>query len=123
MGARPGDEMANHHLIPEQVLKDPRFANMFSRLRGMGFNGDKASNGIFLPGNKDMAKILELPGHWTQHPLYTADIESQIIALNRMAPNLSDMQLILGIREIQTTAAEGLMNGKYIVDLITGVLK
>lgn len=123
MGARPGDRMGNHHLIPEEIMKDPRFAKMFARLRGMGFEGDGAPNGIFLPGDKQLAAQTGLPGHWTQHPAYSADIENQVAALNRAAPGLSDTQLALGIRKIQANAAEGLMSGKYAVDAITGALK
>lgn len=104
-------------------MKDPRFAKMFARLRGMGFEGDGAANGIFLPGDRQLAAQTGLPGHWTQHPAYSADIESQVAALNRAAPGLSDTQLVLGMRQIQDNAAEGLMNGKYAIDPIAGALK
>ena len=56
MGARPGDGMANHHLIPEELMKHADYAPMFNRLKSMGFDGDGASNGIFLPGSSDLAK-------------------------------------------------------------------
>lgn len=123
MGARPGDRMGNHHLIPEEVMKDTCFAKMFARLRGMGLEGDGAPNGTFLPGDKQLASQTGLPGHWTQHPVYSAEIENQVAALNRAVPGLSDTQLALGVRQIQTNAAESLMNGKYAVDPITGALK
>jgi hypothetical protein len=35
---------------------------------------------------------------------------------------LSDTQLVLGIRNIQQLAAEGLENGRFAVDAITGRL-
>ena len=55
--------------------------------------------------------------------MYSAEIENQVAALNRAVPGLSDTQLALGVRQIQTNAAESLMNGKYAVDPITGALK
>ncbi|MFI7836805.1 AHH domain-containing protein [Pseudomonas asiatica] len=67
MGARKGDGMANHHLIPEEVLSNPQYARMFDRLKSMGFNGDGASNGIFLPGSKNLTQCIDLPGHWSNH--------------------------------------------------------
>ncbi len=48
MGHRTGDGMAKHHLIPEQLMNKPIFSSMFKRLKGIGFDGDGASNGIFL---------------------------------------------------------------------------
>ncbi|MCE0853982.1 AHH domain-containing protein [Pseudomonas asiatica] len=59
--------MANHHLIPEEVLGNPQYARMFDRLKSMGFNGDGASNGIFLPGSKNLTQCIDLPGHWSNH--------------------------------------------------------
>lgn len=75
-----------------------------------------ASNGVFLPDDRKLATQMGLPGHWTQHPMYTADIEDQISALNQLAPNLSDTQLALGIKSIQINTANGLMPPKYAVD-------
>ncbi|WP_175719444.1 RHS repeat-associated core domain-containing protein [Burkholderia anthina] len=124
MGARPHDGMANHHLIPEELMKHPDFAAMFSRLRGMGFDGDGASNGIFLPGSSKLAQTLELPGHWSNHGQYTAAIETELTKLNQqfLAGRLSDTQLVLGVGRIQNMAREGLESGKYLVDAITGRL-
>jgi len=50
MGARRGDGMANHHLIPEEVLKNERFSAMFKRLKSMGFDGDRDPTGSSFPG-------------------------------------------------------------------------
>lgn len=124
MGARPHDGMANQHLIPEELMKHPDFAAMFSRLRGMGFDGDGASNGIFLPGSSKLAQTLELPGHWSNHGQYTAAIETELTKLNQqfLASRLSDTQLVLGVGRIQNMAREGLESGKYLVDAITGRL-
>ena len=124
MGARTGDGMANHHLIPEELMKHPRYAAMFQRLRSMGFDGDRASNGTFLPGSSSLAKKMGLPGHWSNHPQFTAAIQTE---LDRLAAvfgrgQLSDTQLALGIGRIQNMAREGLEAGKYVVDEITGRL-
>lgn len=43
----------------------PQYADMFSRLKSIGFHGDNASNGIFLPGSRALAGKAGLPGHWT----------------------------------------------------------
>ncbi|AIO39304.1 RHS repeat-associated core domain protein [Burkholderia cenocepacia] len=124
MGARSGDGMANHHLIPEELMKHPDYAAMFNRLRGMGFDGDGASNGIFLPGSSKLAQTLELPGHWSNHGQYTAAIETELKKLNQqfLAGRLSDTQLALGVGRIQNMAREGLESGKYAIDAITGRL-
>jgi len=124
MGARKGDGMANHHLIPEEVLSNPQYARMFDRLKSMGFNGDGASNGIFLPGSKNLTQRIDLPGHWSNHGQYTAAIESKVSRLNDFfeAGVLSDTQLALGIGKIQNFAREGLEANKFVVDAVTGRL-
>lgn len=99
MGARKGDGMANYHLIPEEVLSNPQFAKMFDRLESMGFNGDGASNGIFLSGSKKLTQNIDLPGHWSNHGKFTAAIESKVAQLNDFfeVGVISDTQLALGI--------------------------
>lgn len=52
IAARSGDGMANHHLIPEEVPKNPQYARIFDKLKTIRIDGDGASNGIFLPGSK-----------------------------------------------------------------------
>jgi hypothetical protein len=113
MGARAGDEMANHHLIPEELVKNPAFKSMFSRMKGMGWDPDGASNGIFLPGNEGMADATGLPGHWSNHPEYTGSVRNQLSTLNQQAPNLTDTQLALGMNGIQNSAREGLLSGNF----------
>jgi RHS repeat-associated protein len=124
MGARRGDGMSNHHLIPEELLKRRDYQAMFSRLKSLGFDGDRGSNGIFLPGSRKLASQIGLPGHWSNHRQYTTRIDSRVDALNQMfkSGQLSDTQLVLGIRNIQQLAAEGLENGRFAVDAITGRL-
>jgi RHS repeat-associated protein len=124
MGARSGDGMANHHLIPEEVLKNPQYAKMFGKLKTMGFDGDGASNGIFLPGSKGLTQRIDLPGHWSNHGQYTNIIESKVTKLNDLfeAGKLSDTQLALGIGKIQNFAKAGLESNKFAVDTITGRL-
>jgi RHS repeat-associated protein len=124
MGARTGDGMANHHLIPEELMKAPAYSQMFKKLKSMGFNGDGASNGIFLSGKSELAKQINLPGHWSSHPAYTKAINSELASLNSAfkASRLSDSQLALGTGKIQQAAREGLENGKYAIDTITGRL-
>jgi len=124
MGARKGDGMANHHLIPEEILNNPQYAKMFDRLKSTGFNGDGASNGIFLPGSKGLTQKIDLPGHWSNHGKYTDVIESKVSALNKLfeAQKLSDTQLVLGIGKIQNFAREGLEANKLVVDAVTGRL-
>lgn len=124
MGARKGDGMANHHLIPEEVLKHPQYARMFDKLKTMGFDGDGASNGIFLPGSKTLTERIDLPGHWSNHGQYTNVIESKVTKLNDLfeAGKLSDTQLVLGVGKIQNFARSGLESNKFVVDAITGRL-
>jgi RHS repeat-associated protein len=124
MGARSGDGMANHHLIPEEILKNPQYAKMFGKLKTMGFDGDGASNGIFLPGSKGLTQRVDLPGHWSSHGQYTNIVESKVTKLNDLfeAGKLSDTQLALGIGKIQNFARSGLESNKFAVDIITGRL-
>jgi RHS repeat-associated protein len=121
MGARSGDGMANHHLIPEELMKVPSFQPMFNRLKSMGFNGDGASNGIFLPG-KEAVKNIDLPGHWTNHKVYTTAVREKLQRLSQLAPSLSDTQLVLGIKNVQDWARAGLQNGTFKVNPATGGL-
>jgi RHS repeat-associated protein len=121
MGARPGDGMANHHLIPEELMKAPDYRKMFGRLKMMGFNSDGASNGIFLPG-KNLVRYVALPGHWSNHGAYTSAVENKVRTLNEMAPALSDTQLILGIKKIQYWARTGLADNMFKVDDLSGRL-
>ncbi|HYQ55638.1 MAG TPA: RHS repeat-associated core domain-containing protein, partial [Pseudomonas sp.] len=124
MGARNGDGMANHHLIPEELMNKPRYAKMFQKLQSMGFDGDGASNGIFLPGSKNLTQNIDLPGHWSNHAQYTKAVETKLSALNDAfkVGRISDTQLVLGIGRVQDFAREGLMNNKFVVDAVTGRL-
>lgn len=56
--------------IPEEIMKKPRYAKMFNKLRSMGFDDDGASNGIFLPDSKNLTQKIDLPGHWSSHAQY-----------------------------------------------------
>ncbi len=124
MGARKGDGMANHNLIPEEIMKKPRYAKMFNKLRSMGFGDDGASNGIFLPGSKKLTEKIDLPGHWSNHAKYTKVVETKVSALNDAfrAGKVSDTQLVLGIGKVQNFARENLMNNNFVVDAVTGRL-
>jgi hypothetical protein len=121
MGHRPNDGMANHHLIPEQLMKKPIYAAMFKRLKSFGFDGDGPSNGIFLP-DRDNVKFINLPGHWTNHDVYTRKVAEKLAGLNNISGRLSDTQLALGIKNIQDWARSGLEKGLFEVDSITGRL-
>ncbi|WP_371919530.1 RHS repeat-associated core domain-containing protein [Pseudomonas sp. SDI] len=122
MGARRFDGMANHHLIPEEIMKSPAYKNMFKRLRNIGWDGDGASNGKFLPGSRNLSKAMGAPGHWSNHPQYTEAVKNKLSWINSNQGRLSDTQLILGIRALQGWANAGLENGKFITDKITGKL-
>ncbi len=104
MGARARDGMANHHLIPEELIKNKEYGVVFDRLKKIGWNGDGASNGIFLPGTKDLADKIGIPGHWSNHNKYTAQVEEKLIKLAENANKLSDIQLALGVKKIQDWA-------------------
>ncbi|NHZ66910.1 hypothetical protein F1735_32315 [Massilia sp. CCM 8694] len=124
IGAKPGDGLQNHHLIPEEIMKDANYSAMFDKLRSLGFKDDGAPNGILLPGSSALAKSTNIPGHWSSHNQYTAEIEKDIIILESKFRRgiLSDKKLSAGIAKIQSEARNGLMTGKYIVDAITGRL-
>lgn len=121
MGAKSGDGMANHHLIPEELMKAPEFKPMFSRLNAIGFKGDGPSNGMFLPG-KEAVKTIDLPGHWTSHKVYTSAVRERLQRLGEIAPSLSDLQLGLGVKSVQDWARAGLQNGTFKVNPTTGGL-
>ncbi|WP_205624388.1 RHS repeat-associated core domain-containing protein [Pectobacterium carotovorum] len=123
MGARTGDGMANHHLIPEELMKDPKLKeNIFNRLKKIGWDGDGASNGTFLPGSQDLSSKLGLPGHWSSHSQYTAEIRAKLSALSKQAGRLSDTSLALKVKEIQDWARAGLDKNIFKVDPVTGRL-
>ncbi len=89
MGASAGDGMANHHLIPEELIKSTQFKNMFGRLKKIGWDPDGASNGIFLPGSKDLAKTTGMPGHWSNHGQYTEAVKNKLVKLNNNLNSLT----------------------------------
>lgn len=120
MGARVGDGMANHHLIPEELMKDKQFKNIFDRLKNIGWHGDNASNGIFLPGSKDLSSKIGMPGHWSNHNQYTAAVRSKLVQLSKQTAHLNDISLALKKKDIQHWATAGLENGAFKVDSITG---
>jgi len=124
MGARPYDGMANHHVIPEEVMKKKEFKGMFDKLQSIGWHGDHASNGIFLPSSESYAKTLGLPGHWSNHKNYTAEIIKDVKKLNNLFNKgvLSEIKLALGIKEIQDKARIGLEKGKFKTHPCTGRL-
>lgn len=122
MGARKGDGMANHHLIPEELIKHKEFGKMFSRLKKIGWDPDGASNGAFLPGSKDLAAKTQLPGHWSNHNKYTDDVRDRLRSLNKQQAGLSDMDLALEVSNIQKWASGGLQNGLFKTDAVTGRL-
>ena len=124
MGARRGDEMANHHLMSEEIMKDSEFKELFANAKSSGFNGDGASNGIFLPGNQGLAEQTGLPGHWSNHSQYTDAIRTNVSALNDQfqAGKLSDTQVVLGLGKIQSGARTGLESGAFSVNPTTGKL-
>lgn len=100
------------------------YEKIFSRLKTIGFDGDGAPNGIFLPGSQSLAKTLGLPGHWSSHRLYTEAVNRKLTDLNRvfLAGRLTDTQLALGIGKIQSFAREGLESGKFVIDQVTSRL-
>nr|WP_195757157.1 RHS repeat-associated core domain-containing protein [Pseudomonas syringae] len=122
MGAKPGDGMANHHLVPEELIKSPQFKTMFGRLKGIGWNPDGASNGIFLPGSKNLAQTTGMPGHWSNHGQYTEAVKNKLVKLNNNLGSLTDIDLALGVKNIQAWASQGLENGLFKIDTITGRL-
>ncbi|MBI6768177.1 RHS domain-containing protein, partial [Pseudomonas syringae] len=122
MGAKPGDGMANHHLLPEELIKSPQFKTMFGRLKGIGWNPDGASNGIFLPGSKNLAQTTGMPGHWSNHGQYTEAVKNKLVKLNNNLGSLTDIDLALGVKNIQAWASQGLENGLFKIDAITGRL-
>ncbi|WP_183153035.1 RHS repeat-associated core domain-containing protein, partial [Pseudomonas amygdali] len=122
MGAKPGDGMANHHLLPEELIKSPQFKTMFGRLKGIGWDPDGASNGIFLPGSKNLAQTTGMPGHWSNHGQYTEAVKNKLVKLNNNLGSLTDIDLALGVKNIQAWASQGLENGLFKIDAITGRL-
>ncbi|VVP52903.1 hypothetical protein PS854_05445 [Pseudomonas fluorescens] len=101
LGMRSGDMHAAHHIIPEEVMK--KYPQMFDKAKSIGFMPDGASNGIELPRTKELAKTLDLPGHWSNHVDYTALVESDVSKLNTAfkAGRLTDMDLAFGLKTIQ----------------------
>lgn len=113
IGGRVGDGMQAHHLIPEEVMDNPAFKDMFDHLESMGFDRNGAANGIHMPGSESLSKKTGMVGHWSNHDMYTADITAKIDKLNTAwsSGKLSDMQLLLGIRNVQSRAFADIESG------------
>ncbi|WP_241668649.1 AHH domain-containing protein [Pseudomonas sp. Sample_16] len=62
---------------------------MFGRLKKIGWDPDGASNGIFLPGSKDLAKTTGMPGHWSNHGQYTEAVKNKLVKLNNNLNSLT----------------------------------
>jgi len=114
LGGRTNDCFQAHHLIPEEVMNDPTYKTMFDKLKNMGFDPDGAGNGIHLPDSELLAKQTGLPGHWSSHDVYTEGINLKVERLyDAFKKNkATDMQLILGIKEIQNEARNDIISGK-----------
>ncbi|WP_267924910.1 AHH domain-containing protein [Pseudomonas sp. HN11] len=104
MGAREGDGIANHHLIPEELIKHKEFGKMFSRLKKIGWDPDGASNGAFLPGSKDLAAKTQLPGHWSNHNKYTDAVRDRLSAY-KVKAKIKELKADLMIEELLATDA------------------
>nr|WP_269632142.1 RHS repeat-associated core domain-containing protein [Pelomonas sp. BJYL3] len=118
LGGRKGDCHEAHHLIPEEVMKDPQYKSMFDRLKSMGFDPDGAGNGIHLPANETLAQQTGLPGHWSSHDQYTQSIKSRVDQLFRswQRGQVSDTQLALGVKDIQRRAKDDISSGRVQVN-------
>ncbi|WP_241155818.1 AHH domain-containing protein, partial [Pseudomonas viridiflava] len=90
--------MANHHLVPEELIKSPQFKTMFGRLKKIGWDPDGASNGIFLPGSKDLAQTTGMPGHWSSHGQYAEAVKNKLVRLNNNLGSLTYIDLVLGVK-------------------------
>ncbi len=110
------------YLIPEELIKDPRYKVIFDRLKKIGWDGDGASNGIFLPGSEDLAKTIDMPGHWSNHRQYTGEVRKKLENVLRKESKLSDTQLALHVKDIQDWAREGLEKGIFNIDFNNGRL-
>lgn len=95
---------------------------MFERLRKTGWDGDGASNGVFLPGTQKLSQTINLPGHWSSHLNYTQEIRKKVTILSSRARGLTDTQLALGVKNIQDWARAGLENGIFKTGAIAGRL-
>ncbi|MBF7142708.1 AHH domain-containing protein [Pseudomonas sp. LY10J] len=114
--------MANHHLIPEELMKSAQFKALFLRLKKIGWESDGASNGMFLPGSKILAKKIDMPGHWSNHRQYTEAVKNKMMVLNKNSGSLTDIDLALGVKNIQHWASQGLEKGLFKVHSVTGRL-
>lgn len=117
LGMKKGDCHQAHHLIPEEVMNDPQFKTMFDHLKKMGFDGDGAGNGIPLPGNETLARQTGKPGHWSNHDKFTAGIKGKVKTLfgSWQRGKVTDMQLLLNIKDIQNTARDDIESGRVAI--------
>lgn len=63
-----------------------------------------------------------MPGHWSSHGQYTEAVKNKLVRLNNNLGSLTDIDLALGVKNIQSWASQGLENGIFKVDSITGRL-
>ncbi|MBS5774950.1 MAG: AHH domain-containing protein [Enterobacter cloacae] len=77
---------------------------------------------IFLPGSRELADNIGLPGHWSNHNQYMAAVRSRLTQLVSQANRMSDTQQALGIKNIQDWASKGLESGIFKIDPNTGRL-
>lgn len=97
---------------------------MFDKLKAIGFDGDGAGNGILLPANEDLARTTGLPGHWSSHDDYTSGVRSEVNSLYAQwkRGSVDDLQLALGIKDIQNRAKADIETGKVKISITCRLL-
>lgn len=101
--------LQRHHLLPRQILSEPRFAPLLAAIGRdrIGFD-DFRSNGLLLPGNDATAVRIGLPLHRGPHHDYTAlvvervgHIEQAWSALHLRAPMVAEIEAVQRLRLLQ----------------------
>lgn len=69
-----------HHLIPDTLIRNHPVGQALQKL---GYDLDRGSNLLNLPGKDVFDANVDLLGHWTDHPKYTKYVQGQLDALKR----------------------------------------
>ena len=79
LGSQVGDDLQAHHLIPCEYCDEP----IIGQAERGGFNFNGSENGILLPDNLGLSAQMNLPSHSGSHPVYSADVGTEITRLNQ----------------------------------------
>ena len=97
-----------HHLIPSEVIQRPGIREMLERI---GFDANRASNGILLPKGEGILGATSLSVHNGGHPGYREAVSDYLQSIASASVANGDKWAIAKIREAQLLMRQKLRQG------------